>query len=111
MVWNGLKLVPPPTSLARPCRNPTRCAPAKSKNPLPRNRLLVGLTAAAAPLSRSNWRSGSSRWMQCAYTARSRSRPKLRYTSRYERACGYSSRTHLTSSRFSATWEWIQVSR
>ena len=61
---------------------PVRSAAAKSKKPLPRNRLLVGQTAAAAPQARSRARSSSSRWMQCAYTLRGRSSPNCSYTAR-----------------------------
>ena len=40
--------------------------PSKSKKPLPRNKLLVGLTADAVPVSRMRHRSASSKWMQWA---------------------------------------------
>ncbi len=39
--------------------------------------MLVGLTAAAVPVARISARSSSSMWMQCAYTARGRSRAEL----------------------------------
>jgi hypothetical protein len=75
MVWKGEKLVPPPTSLARPCAKGHARGAREVEEAAAQEQVAGRAHGGGAAGARISARSASSKWMQCAYTARSRIRP------------------------------------